>query len=83
MGLREITIQTYVLKKGKYDRRSFNCQLITVNNTRTYLLDNTKNDLLLKHFTLAPGNRVFDGDKTYYIKEIWYWPRPKFVLIAV
>ena len=83
MNEKEITIQTYVLKKGKYDRRTFRCQLITVGNTRTYLLDNTKNELHLMRFTPAPGNRVFDGEKTYYIKEIWYWPRPKYVFIAV
>ena len=83
MDKRTITIQTYVLKKGNYDRHSFNCQVITIGNTRTYVLDETKSDLLHKAFSIAPGNRVFDGEKTYYIREIWYWPRPKYVFITV
>ena len=83
MDYREITIQTHVLKKGKFDRRTFPSQVITIGNTRTYVLDDTKRDLLHKAFKITPECRIFDDGKIYYVKEVWYWWRPKQVFLSV
>lgn len=83
MNDREITIQSHALKKGKIDQHSFDCQVITIGNTRTYVLDETKRDLLHMNFAIAPGCKVFDDGVTYRIKDISYWPRPKYVFITV
>ena len=83
MNNRDITIQTLVRKKEKLDARSFKSQLITIGNTRTYLLDATKRDLLHTYFTLAPGCKVFDDNHQYIVKEIWYYHRPKYVFLTV
>lgn len=83
MSDREITIQSSNLKKGKPDQRTFTCQLITIGNTKTYVLDDTKRDLLHMRFELAPGCKVEENGAHYRIQEIWYSPRPKYVFIAV
>ena len=83
MNSRDITIQTLVRKKGKLDVRSFNSQLITIGNTRTYLLDATKRDLLHKAFTVAPGCQVIDDGHCYIVRDVWYYHRPKYVFLTV
>ena len=83
MNYRDIDIQSYNLKKGKRDRRTFNCQVITIGNIRTYVLDETKRDLLHKNFEVAPGCKVFDDGVVYRVDSISYWPRPKYVFITV
>ena len=80
---RNITIQTLVLKKGKYDVRSFKSQLITIGNTRTYLLDATKRDLLHTYFTVTPGCTITDDGHYYVVRDVWYYRKPKYVFLTV
>lgn len=83
MHTKEIIIQSFNLKKGKPEKRKFNCQLITIGGTRTYLLDKTRNDLNQTNFKIAPGCKVFDDDVLYRIDSIAYWSRPTYVFITV
>lgn len=83
MDTKEIVIQSFNLKKGKPEKRTFTCQLITIGNTRTYVLDNTKRDLQRTNFKIAPGCKVFDDGVVYRVDSISYWPRPKYVFITV
>ena len=75
MTNRIITIQP----KGTAQLRSYDCQLVMVDNIRTYVLDNTSQNLS----GLAPGCKVFDDSILYRIKEIWYSPDSKYAFIAV
>ncbi len=72
MGNRTITIETNTLKKGKLDRRTFTCQLLEFENLLVYVLDDTKNQLTRKRFTLECGCRLYDGDSKYVIQDINY-----------
>ena len=83
MNNRDITIQTLVRKKGKLDVRSFKSQLITIGNTRTYLLDTTKRDLLHTYFTITPGCTITDDGHYYVVRDVWYYRRPKYVFLTV
>ena len=75
MTNRIITIQS----KGTSQQRSYDCQLVMVGNIRTYVLDNTSQNLS----GLAPGCKVCDDSILYRIKEIWYSPDSKYAFIAV
>ena len=83
MDTKEIVIQSFNLKKGKPEKRKFNCQLITIGNTRTYVLDKTRSDLQRTNFKIAPGCKVFDNDVLFRINSIFFWPRPTYVFIKV
>ena len=83
MQRRSIIIQTYSSKRGQPYQHNFDCQLITIGNARTYLLSETKRKLTQRHITLRYGNKVFDDGKTYFIRDIWYSPHPKYVFITV
>ena len=69
-------------KKGKLDVRSFKSQLITIGNTRTYLLDATKRDLLHTYFTVTPGCTITDAGHCYVVRDVWYYRRPKYVFLT-
>ena len=75
MTNRIITIQP----KGTSQQRSYDCQLVMVGNIRTYVLDNTSQNLS----GLAPGCKVFDDSILYRIKEIWYSPDSKYLFLNV
>ena len=77
MSSRTIIIESNVSKKGQLDRKSFSCQVFESKNQKTYVLDNTKRELIHKHFTLTPGCRIIDNGITYVIENIWYPPAPK------
>ena len=83
MGNKTITVQTNTPKKGKLDQRSFSCQVLVFGKTRTYVLDETKNDLTRKRFNLTPGCRVIDNGITYVIQGIHYWPKPMYPFLIV
>ena len=75
MTNRIITIQP----KGTTQLRSYDCQLVMVGNIRTYVLDNTSQNLS----DLAPGCKVFDQGVLYRIKEIWYSPDSRYAFLNV
>ena len=75
MTNRIITIQP----KGTAQLRSYDCQLVMVGNIRTYVLDNTSQNLS----DLAPGCKVFDDGVLYRIKEIWYSPDSRYAFLNV
>ena len=75
MTNRIITIQP----KGTSQQRSYDCQLVMVGNIRTYVLDNTSQNLS----DLAPGCKVFDQGVLYRIKEIWYSPDSRYAFLNV
>ena len=83
MDHKTITIQTNTEKKDKLDQRSFSCQILELGKTRTYVLDETKNDLTRKRFSLTPGCRVFDDGVMYIIQDIHYWPKPMYPFLIV
>lgn len=74
MENRIITIQTNTVKKGRLDQRSFSCLVHEYQGNRIYMLDDTKSDLIRKHFTIAPGCRIIDNGVTYVISNIQYSP---------
>ena len=75
MTNRIITIQP----KGTSQQRSYDCQLVMVGNIRTYVLDNTSQNLS----GFAPGCKVFDDGVLYRIKEIWYSPDSRYAFLNV
>ena len=77
MNSRTITIINNPLKTGLSYQRPFTCQVFESGNMRTYVLDDTKRELVHKHFVLSVGCRIIDNDTTYIIKDIWYPPKPK------
>ena len=77
MNSRTIIIESNISKKGKLDRKPFTCQVFESMNKKTYVLDNTKRELVHKHFTLTIGCRIIDKDVIYFIENIWYPPAPK------
>lgn len=83
MSRRTIIIQSRTIKKGTFDRRSFECQVINLGSTRTYVLSETKRQLMQKHFDLTTDCLIFDNKDVYHIEEIWYTPRPRFPFISV
>ena len=83
METRTITIQTNTPKKGKLDQRSFSCQVLEHMNQKIYVLNETKNDLTRKRFTLTEGCRVIDDGICYPIQHIYYSPRPMYPHIVV
>ena len=76
MEMKTITIQTNETKKGKLDQRPFTCQMLEFEESIIYVLDDTKNSLTRKRFTLTPGCRIIDGGVTYIIQNIMYSERP-------
>lgn len=76
MENRTIIIQTNTTKRGKLDQRSFACQVYEYQGNRIYMLDDTKSDLIRKHFTITTGCRIIDNGVTYLISNIQYSPRP-------
>lgn len=83
MEKKTITIQSNTVKKGKLDQRSFTCQYYEGNSVKMYMLDETRNDLVHKHFNLSVGCRVIDDGITYYIKEVQYTTRPSRPILIV
>ena len=83
MEKKTITIQSNTVKKGKLDQRSFTCQYFEGDSVKMYMLDETRNDLVHKHFNLAVGCRIIDDGVTYYIEEIQYSPRPSHPVLIV
>ena len=83
MEKKTITVQTNTVKKGRLDQRFFTCQYYEGDGVRMYMLDETKNDLVHKHFNLSAGCRIIDDDVTYYIEEIQYSPRPSHPVLIV
>ena len=78
MDYKEVTIQTHALMKGDLDQRSFNCQVIRVANTRTYVLCATEQDLT----DIAPGCKIFDSGKEYRVRKILFRDSPKYAFIT-
>lgn len=76
MTYKDITIQTRPRKRNTVNSYAFRCQLITVGNTRTYLLSETKRELERRHIFLLPGCKIIDDGVAYRILDIWYSPRP-------
>ena len=70
-----------ITPKGDAEQHSFECQLVTIANTRTYVLDNSKRNNNLSDFT--PGCKVFDQCVLYRIKEIWYSPDSRYAFLNV
>ena len=70
-----------ITAKGNAEQHSFECQVVTIADTRTYVLANTKRNNNLSDF--APGCKVFDDGKLYRIEKIWYSPSPLYAFIAV
>lgn len=83
MEKKTITIQTNEVKKGKLDQRSFPCQLLEFEDSIVYVLDDTKNNLTRKRFSLTPGCRVIDDGVYYPIQNIFYSERPARPYIVV
>ena len=77
MSSRTIIIENNTTHKGKPLRRPFTCQIFESGNKRTYVLDETKRDVIRSHFVLSPGCKIIDDGVTHVIKDIWYPPRPK------
>ena len=73
-----ITIQTHAQLKRDVDQRSFNCQEISVANTRTYVLCATEQDLT----DIAPGCKIFDSGKEYRVRKILFRTSPKYAFIT-
>ncbi len=69
-------------KKGKFDRRTFRSQVITIGNSRTYLLGASRRDLGLMRFKITPGCRVFDSGVVYYVPEMWYYVPRTFFFVS-
>ena len=85
MNNRTITIINNPQKKGLSYQRPFTCQVFDSGNKRTYVLDDTKCDVMRKHFILRPGCRIIEDGVTHIIKDIWYPSPPspifKFLLL--
>ena len=79
MSDRKTTIQSSNLKKGKPARCTFTCQLITIGNTKSYVLDNTKRNLLHMHFELTPDCKVEENTVQYllHIQSMPSLPSPR------
>lgn len=69
---KEIIIENNTTHKGKSHRRPFTCQVFEAGNKRTYVLDETKRDVMRSHFVLAPGCRIIDNGVSHVIEDIWY-----------
>jgi hypothetical protein len=74
---KEIIIENNTTHKGKSHKRVFACQVFETENKRTYVLDETKRDVMRSHFLLNPGCRIIDDGVTHVIERIWYSPAPK------
>ena len=83
MNYRDITIQTRPRKRDTINLHAFRCQLITIGNTRTYLLSETKRELERRHIFLLPGCKIIDDGVAYRIFDVWYSPRPMHPFITV
>ena len=83
MNRKTITIQTNTFKKGKPDQRSFACQTIELAPRRIYVLEETKNDLTRKRFTVTPGCKIIDDGDSYTIEDIKYWKKPMYPFLVV
>lgn len=68
-----------ITPKGDAVQHSCECQLVMIGNDRTYVLDNTTQNLS----DLAPGCKVFDQGVLNRIKEIWYSPDSRYAFISV
>ena len=77
MNSKTITIINNPQKKGLSYQRPFTCQVFDSGNKRTYVLDDTKRDVMRKHFILRPGCRIIDDGVTHIIKDIWYPSPPR------
>ena len=83
MEKKVITVQTNTVKKGKLDQRVLACQVYEDGAARLYILDETKNDLVRRHFSISPGCRIIDDGVTYYIEEVQYSPRPSRPILII
>ena len=63
--------------------RSYESQVVSIGNVRTYVLDNTKQDQTDNLSDLSPGYKVFDDGVLYRIKEIWYSPDSRYAFLNV
>ena len=70
---KEIIIENNTSHNGKSHRRPFACQVFESGIKITYVLDETKRDVMRSHFVLTPG----DNGVTHVIDSIWYSPKPK------
>ena len=74
---RTITILTHAQLKTTVDQRSFECQLLSVNGARTYVIGGIEQE-----FTdIAPGCKISDGADVYHVRKILYWPSLKYTFI--
>ena len=83
MNRKTITIQTNTIKKGKPDQRSFACQIIELPPRRIYVLEETKNTLTRKRFTVVQGCKIIDDGVSYTIEDIEYWKKPMYPFLVV
>lgn len=74
---KEIIIENNTKHKGKSHRRPFACQIFESGNKRTYVLYETKRDVMRSHLVLTPGCRIIDNGVTRVVDDIWYSPKPK------
>ena len=74
---KEIIIENNTSHNGKSHRRPFACQVFESGIKRTYVLDETKRDVMRSHFVLTPGCKIIDNGVTHVIDSIWYSPKPK------
>ena len=83
MNYRDITIQTHAHDQSQTPEHAFKCQLLEIDNTRTYLLSETKTELEQQCIQLVSGYRIVDNGILYRIKKVWYLPSLTYPFIAV
>ena len=67
-----ITVLTNTRQKGKLDQRTLTCQTLEFEkeNTRIYVIDETKRDLMRKNFIIDEGCWILDGNSRYPIQMV-------------
>ena len=78
-----VTITSPTRKKGKHDVRTFNAFLCLEEDTRTYVLTETKRDLKLKRFDLIPGSIITDSSGSYVCREVEFHPIVRRILSVI
>ena len=73
------TIILQINRHDKTEQLSFECQVVMIGNDRTYVFDNTTQNLS----AFTPGCKVFDDGVLYRIKEIWYSPDSRYAFLNV